>query len=237
MAIETYLAMTAAEIGFFSSLPQNLCWMACHFSPYGTGLTNLPRSLPKDSFLILNDRTPMWGHDPGIIAAQLQERVEGLRCRGVLLDFQRPDISETAALAKHLTEVLPCPVGVSESYAKGLDCPVFLPPVPVDISVEEYLTAWKNREIWLETALEGKEITLTPEGAASTPLPHTAPPEGCHRDEKLHCHYRITLREEIAQFSLHRTREDVQYLLEDAEKFGVTLAVGLWQEFAGHKTL
>lgn len=234
MAIEAYLAMTAAEISHFSPLPEKTGWMACHFSPYGTGLTNLPRSLPEGSLLILNDRTPMRGHDPETIALQLRERANALRCRGVLLDFQRPDISEIRLLAKRLTEALPCPVGVSESYARELDCPVFLPPVPLDTSVESYLKPWNNREVWLEIGMESMLITLTPEGARSTPLANQKPPDHFRRDEKLHCHYHIALTEETAQFSLHRTREDVDNLLEKARQFGVTLAVGLWQEFAEH---
>lgn len=230
MAISVYLAMTAAEFRSFSPLPENLGWMACHFSPYGTGLANLPQSLPEGSLLIVNDRTPMWGHDHQIIADQLRERVDALGCCGVLLDFQRPDISETGPLARFLSEALPCPVGVSESCAKGLDCPVFLPPVPVDTAPEDYLKPWQGREIWLELGLEGKCITLTPAGAVSTPLPCPEGSENCHRDERLRCHYSISLEEDAARFSLYRTREDVQNLLKAAEAFGVNTAIGLWQE-------
>ena len=42
MAIRQYLAMTAAEMTQAGSLPRHAAWMACHFSPYSTGLTNLP---------------------------------------------------------------------------------------------------------------------------------------------------------------------------------------------------
>ena len=54
MAIRTYLAMTASEFAKADPLPPHVAWMACHFSPYDSGLTNLPRKLPTNSLLILN---------------------------------------------------------------------------------------------------------------------------------------------------------------------------------------
>ena len=47
MAIKGYLAMTAAEIAAAGAPAYGLAYMACHFSPYGTGLVNLPRELPE----------------------------------------------------------------------------------------------------------------------------------------------------------------------------------------------
>lgn len=222
--------MTAAEITFFSPLPPKIGWMACHFSPYGTGLSNLPRHLPEGALLILNDRTPICGHDPEIIAKQLCERVEALKCRGVLLDFQRPDVTETGPLAGFLSGTLSCPVGVSERCAEGLGCPVFLPPVPADTAAEDYLRPWQGREIWLEMALEGMDILLTPDGARRVSMPCCEMPHGCFQDERIHCHYRFTLEEDMARCSLYRTREDMDALLAEAEALGVTRAVGLWQE-------
>ena len=52
MAIAQYLAMTAAEMIGSTFLPQKAAWMACHFSPYSTGLCNLPSALPPGSLLI-----------------------------------------------------------------------------------------------------------------------------------------------------------------------------------------
>ena len=46
MAIRPFLAMTAAEIRGTETLPPKTAWMACHFSPYSTGLSNLPKDLP-----------------------------------------------------------------------------------------------------------------------------------------------------------------------------------------------
>lgn len=234
MAIRRYFAMTAAEIRGNPLLPPGTAWMACHFSPYGTGLSNLPRDLPPDSLLILNDRTPIHGHDPERIAGQLAELLEALDCRGLLLDFQRPGVEETAALAGHLVKTLPCPVAVSDLYARELNCPVFLSPVPADMALGDYLAPWQGREVWLDLALDGEVITLTEEGAAAAPqLPGTVL-EGGLREETLHCHYQIALSDSAANFSLWRTAEDLERLLAEAEELGVTTAVGLYQELHGH---
>ena len=230
MAIRRYLAMTAAEMRTISVFPGEIAWMACHFSPYCLGISNLPRTLPPGSLLILDDITPIHGHDPQQIAGQLRERIDALRCSGLLLDFQRPDYEEAAALAKFLTQALPCPVAVSELYAADADCPVFLPPVPPSVPLEEYISPWKGREIWLEMALGGEVITLTPGGASTTPLPLEESCAGGHGDEVLHCHYHIAVEEEQARFTLFRTQDDLKKLLEEAEELGITNAVGLFQE-------
>lgn len=231
MAIAQYFAMTAAEIRANGPLPSGLAWMACHFSPYGTGLSNLPNALPPDSLLILNDRTPIHGHDPARIARQLEERITALSCQGLLLDFQRPGEPETAALVRYLTDTLPCPVIISDKYGDGLDCPVFLPPVPPDTALSAHLAPWQGRKLWLDITLEGIALTLTKEGACAVPLPRPFPVTKGRREETLHCHYRIDLPDSAAKFTLWRTAADLEELLEEAERLGVTAAVGLYQEF------
>ena len=114
MAIRPFLAMTAAEIRGTETLPPKTAWMACHFSPYSTGLSNLPKALPPGSMVILDDITPIHGHDSETIAAQLRPRLDALKCSGVLLDFQRPGYEEAELLAGRLSEALPCPVGQGE---------------------------------------------------------------------------------------------------------------------------
>lgn len=230
MALPLYLAMTAAEMRGNAALPSKLAYMACHFSPYETGLSNCPKTLPEGAMLILNDRTPIHGHEHELIAAQLMELVEKWKCSSVLLDFQRAEAEETAKLAKVIVDTLPYPVGVSESYADKLPCPVFLPAVPPDTPLKDYLRPWQGREIWLEAALDGIEIALTEQGAASVPLPFCKALPNTHWDEVLHCHYHIHTEESQARFTLYRTHEDVDAILEEAAGMGVSLAVGLWQE-------
>ena len=233
MAMEPILAMTAAEMRNISDFPPRIAWMACHFSPYGLGLSNLPAELPPGSLLIVDDFTPPHGHDPVLITEQLTLCAEKLLCGAILLDFQRQDCPETAALAKHLTETLPCPTALSESYADDLDCPIFLPPVPPSIPLEEHITPWQGREIWLEIGLWGEILTLTQQGCKVTPLPcPDADLEG-FSDQQLHCHYTIETNEKSAGFTLWRNWEDIGKLLEEAETLGVTTAVGLFQELHG----
>lgn len=230
MALPLYLAMTAAEMGGNTVFPGKTGYMACHFSPYGTGLSNLPKAMPPEGMLILNDRIPICGHDKRMITNQLAELTDIHSCACILLDFQRPEVEETAELAHSIVQALSCPVGVAELYARQLNCPIFLPPVPLDISLGEYLAPWEGREVWLEAALETSEITLTEEGCTTSPLPGGVLTDGCHRDCTLHCHYEISISPEHARFTLHRAREDLDALLEEAETLGVTRAVGLWQE-------
>lgn len=232
MAIEPFLAMTAAEIENSSILPSKICWMACHFSPYGTGLSNLPRSLPEGSLLILNDRTPIHGHDPVQIEQELKSCSDSCAPIALLLDFQRQGCKETAALVRHLLQTLPYPVVVSDIYAGEQECPVFLPPVPPSAGLESHISLWESRDIWLELGLDGEELRLTEEGCTATSLPNFSPPEKFHRDERLHCGYHIEVGEDV-RFTLWRTMDDLRALMAEAEKLGISNFVGLYQEL-GH---
>ena len=231
MVLPLYLAMTAAEIRANTDFPPNIGYMACHFSPYGTGLSNCPMHLPEGSMLILNDRTPIHGHDHGLIADQLTELVEKLRCDSVLLDFQRVDVPELSLLAQKLSAALPCPVGVSDLYAADSDCSIFMPPVMPDTPLSEHLAPWQGRDIWLDISTEGLEITLTEKCASTVRLPRQILP-ACHGDTALHCHYRIDVGENI-RFTLFRTEQDLQDLLAEAKHLGISRAVGLYQEWNG----
>lgn len=234
MAIMPFIAMTAAEIRGNPVLPGQIAWMACHFSPYGPGLSNLPRTLPPGSLLMVDDVTPIRGHDPQSILDQLGACAERLSCRGILLDFQRPDVEETAALVEVLTEDLPCPVAVSHCYAGSGSFPVFLPPVPPSELPERYFAPWTGREIWLELALDGMEVTVTESGAAFLPLTAASPTEPEFFEETLLCRYHCDVQEDAVRFTLRRAAGDLERLLSEAEKYGVTHAVGLYQELNRH---
>ena len=230
MAIEPILAMTAAEMRNCSVFPPKIAWMACHFSPYGLGLSNLPKDLPPGSLLMVDDMTPPHGHDAGFIARQLSACVDALQCCGVLLDFQRAGCKETQAIARHLSASLPCPAAVSECYAGDLDCPVLLPSLPPSVPLKEHLVPWKGRNIWLELGLEGELLTLTEAGCEVTPLPYPDMEAVGFADEELHCHYAIETNETSARFTLWRTMNDLEELLAEAETLGISGTVGLYQE-------
>lgn len=230
MTVSRYLAMTAAELHAAQTLPPQLAYMACHFSPYGLGLSNCPEQLPQGSILIVNDRTPISGHDPGVILEQLCRLTDAFKCDSVLLDFQRPGCTETADLCSVLISKLPCPTGVSDLYADGLSCPVFLPPPVINQPLQEFLASWAGREIWLEAALDAACITVTEQGSRYTPQVYAAPEEACFTEEALHCHYRQEVGEDKITFHLYRTEDDLKALLEEAESLGVKKAVGLYQQ-------
>ena len=230
MEIRHYLAMTAAEIAAVPTLPEKCAWMACHFSPYGTGLSNLPSALSAGSLLILNDRIPICGHDPRRIAAQLRQSAEALGCFGVLLDFQQEDSSELKALSRCLTEVLPFPVIVCDTYAPELDCPVFVRPCPHHIPLQEHIVPWSGRELWLDLAANAQTLLLTKNGTHIRPHCPGDLPSGGYAEEALHCHYAIAMDGDCVRFTFWRTEDDLTGLTEEAERLGITTFVGLYQE-------
>ena len=227
MEIRRFLAMTGKELAQAGSVLSPIGWMACHFSGDG-GITNVPSILPSHSLLILDDSTPPQNVKINHIRETIGAALHRCNCYGLLLDFQRRDFPENQAVAKDLVS-LPFPVAVSEPYGNDLSCPIFLPPPPLDMPLREYLAPFQGREIWLEMALGTLTLTLTPQGCArkagdccQDPLPFS--------DESLHCRYRIDCENKSAVFTLKRTKEDLHSLLKEAEGFGVTHAVGLYQE-------
>lgn len=228
MGISHYLAMTAEEIAAAETLPQRLAYMACHFSLYGTGITCLPETLPNKAMLILNDRIPFRAHDPRQIAKELAQAIEALHCDCLLLDFQRQDTPKD--LGNALADALPCPIGIAEGFADGTQCAIFLPPVPPDKILGEYLKPWAGRDIWLEAEPEAVKVTVDSNGSHRSFLSQADAGPHCFTDGTLHCSYRTEVFPDRAEFTLQRTPEDLQRLLEEAEALGVTTAVSLYQQ-------
>jgi hypothetical protein len=232
MAIRQFLAMTPGEMLGAEVLPENLGWMGCQFSASGKGLTQIPEALPKGSLLIITDQTPPDGHDPKQIQEEAAAVVEKLECCGILLDFQRPCIEESAIIAEQILENAPCPVAISEHYSQKLDCPVFLPPVPSYMPPEDFLRPWQGREIWLELALDGMDISVAKDGSTYIPVPYPTLSGYIHQDSQLHCHYSMDVTKDAIRFHLMRMKADISPLLTACEAYGVTTSVGLFQEIA-----
>ena len=230
MEIPLFLAMTAAEFRIAAEIPAHPAWMACHFSAYGTGISNLPRELPAGAMLMLNDRTPICGHDPEDVAKPLCDTAQRLECDSIVLDFQREGQEELTDVIRAVLDRAHCPVGVSAPYAEGFDCPVLVPPIDPHISPQEALAPWEGRELWLELSTEGTQIAVTEAGSRYTPLTHYLPGEGAHYEPLLHCHYEIIVEENRIFFNLGRTEEDRETLQNAVKALGVTRTVALWQE-------
>ena len=235
MALPLYLAMTGAEFQQTEPLPEHVAWMACHFSAYTTGLSNFPTVLPEGSMLIVNDRTPPSGHDPCLIAAQLQQFAEQWHPCGILLDCQRPGDPLTAQIVKAVTDALSCPVGVAQAYAEDLSCPVFLDPVPLHISLAEHIAPWQGHPIWLDAALDCEQIGVYPDGSRISPLLPAEPAEDGFEESTLHCRYRIKQFDDHLLFTLWRTEHCLSALLQEAESLGIEKAFGLYQQLGSKK--
>ena len=222
-----FLAQTASE--FALKLPEwaKKAWMACHFSSYGTGLSNFPRDLPEGSMVIVNDRIPIFGHDPERILHQLRALVADQKVSHVLLDFQRPGEPAAAEVARAIAEGLPCPVGITPAYAEGLDCAVCLPPLPPHRHPEDWMAPWGSRPLWMELAPVCRAYTINQDGCqwADAPWDGTFP----HWDEEAKCHYRIEQGQDHICFTLKRGQEELELLRKTT---GIVCFVGLYQEFA-----
>ena len=178
--------------------------------------------------LILNDRIPVHGHQPERIVRQLEAFIGQNPVTSLLLDLERPDNPLTQQIAAAICDALPCPVAVTEVYGKDLSCPVFLKIPPYE-SVGHFCEKWEGRDLWLDAAMECARVRITEVGAEvltaeapADPLPYF--------HEGLCAHYGMVLSDDHVTFTINRDRQDVVKLLEEAEKFGVTCSVGLWQQ-------
>ena len=230
METTIYLAMTAAEYMAAQTLPAHPAWMACHFSAYSTGLSNCPAYLPPHSVVMVNDRTPIWRHDPARILTQLKQMTEDFSLAGVVLDFQRPDHWETEQLTGILVTELGCSVAVSETYAGKFECPVFLSTPPLHTPLKEYLQSWDGREIWLEAVLCEETLTVTKDGCRQEEKLELSPQQLPFLDENLICRYGFKADTNQAMFTLRREKQELDMLLHRAAEMGITKAIGLYQQ-------
>lgn len=230
MIFPIYLAMTAQEFRHCGCPPPYMAWMACHFSSYGKGLSNIPEQLPENALLIINDRTPPHSHDPEVIVTQLLTAVDTLRPCGVLLDFESTPAEQALPMAQALQAGLPCPVGLPAGYDGQWEGPIFLPPIPPYQPVEEALSAYRGKNLWLELEWGVTTLTLHSEGC-QIGSGEGMPDLPVFADENLHCHYTHKTEQAQCVFSLQRTREDTVQMLSQAQELGVSLAVGLYQQY------
>lgn len=230
MVLPLNLALTPLEISAQQTYLSPISYMGCSFSPYTLGLSGIPSELPEGSMLIVNDRMSCQGHSADLVVDQLQKAVCDLHCESILLDFQRPPEPESELMVQRVVESLPCPVAVTEEYALGLCCPVFLSPAPLHLPLVSHLAPWRNREIWLEAALGQCEINVTKQGVTVVSQFPVDGLSGGFFEENLCCQYRTKIGESHVAFTLFDTPESLKKKLELAASLGVKRAVGLWQE-------
>ena len=230
MRIRCYLAMTGAEFSATPQLSHPVAWMACHFSSYGTGLSNLPPKLPKGSVVIVNDRTPPQGHNMDTVVSQLQQIREAQEDVSFLFDFQRPDDKELTSLVSRLEQLTDCPIAISEIYGKSTSHAVFLQAPPPHASLKKHVADWQNRELWLELALETEKAVVTHDGCRFERAENQALKKPFFYDKALACHYRTHIFSDRVEFMLQRNGETIPLLLQEAEELGIKTAVGLYQQ-------
>jgi hypothetical protein len=230
MPIVCYLAMTGAEFSVCGQLPAHIGWMACHFSPSGPGLSNIPKDLPENSILLLDDSFPFHDHEPDCILEQLQQAISDLKIKAVILDFQREKDTAMQALVSLLHAKLPCPVVATPPYAKER-MPVFLPPCPLHIPLEKHLAPYKGRQIWLDTTPLPLELTVTSQGTTYRTIQTVPCASKTHWDSTLYCNYGITMESDRIRFALHRDHVAFQKWISHAESLGITGIIGLYQEW------
>lgn len=226
MFSNVYLASTQREIEEF--LPKKAAYLSCHFSSSGKGLSNLPQRLPEDSLLLVDDSMPVYGHETALVAEQLCALVAQFSPKAILLDFQRGWSAEAQEMAQAILRSVPCPVAVTESYAKALGCAVFLSAVPADVRLEKHLSPWLEQGVFLELSTCGLAIEMTQNGCKKAPLGAQA--ELPLYDNKLFCHYAVQVLSDKTAFTLARTGEDLAALADEALRLGAMGAVGLFQE-------
>lgn len=230
MAIAMYLAMTAAEFSTCEHLPAHIAWLACHFSPSGPGLSNMPKSLPAHSLLMVDDSIPFQNHQPDYILQQLQEAISAFDVQAIILDLQRPRDPDVQALVARLQQALPCPVAAPPEYALE-DSPAFLPPCPLNKPLKEYLSPYQGRQVWLDAAPLPIQITVTAGGCTCQTLPVGQSWDAPHQESTLHCNYSIAPQDDRIIFTLRRDADAFCDWLQEAESLGVTAAIGLYQEW------
>jgi len=230
MALPLYLAMTVAEICRNRTMPQHMAYMACHFSPCGPGLTNLPIWLPEGAILVLDDRLPTGNQEPEICAAEVLALINQWDCAGLLLDFQRPTSPEEEAMVTALASTLPCPVAVTEGYAHLTQGPVLLPPLSPDMPLASRISPWQGRELWMDFAPASLCLILTEDGCERKEVSFPEKVVSFY-DDSLCCHYAIQCNEQAVYFFLERGREELNALLNQAEELGISRALGLYREW------
>lgn len=230
MDLSIYPAFAGAELEAMLRYTGKTAWLGCHLSAYGNGITPLPAALKHCDLLVLTDEMPPDGHDPKEVASELWSQAKTLGCERILLDFQRPPSEESMQIIHCVLEKAFVPVGVTPKHAQQLSCPVFLPPPPLWTPLEEAISPWTGREVWLEIAPESGCVTLTKDG--SSYAPSETKPDYPFTDHRLCLSYKTEVYANKASVFLHRGISNLPCWLKQADTLGIRAAVGLYQQLS-----
>ncbi len=187
-----------------------------HFSVSGPGLSSRPHRLPPGSLILLDDQTPWNGHSLEAVCQETTDVLLRTGAAGLLLDFERPPTDETACLAQCLIQCCQeagCPIGMPPDYLGSGGGRRLPPPLPCHRTPEQALAPYHGREIWLEAAAGGCQVTL----GADTPAicPGRPPPPG-GRVRTVHRIYRPTPM--LCRYFSYPTDSGLQLALYDTEE-------------------
>ena len=222
--------MMDTEMQDIPSLPPRIARMGCTFDPDGPGLSDIPTAFFQHGMLIVDDRHPIRGHDPNLVAGVLADAADRLGIDCILLDFERPPTAASQAIAARLAKALPCPVGMPPDYGASLDCALFLPPCPLHVPMEAYLKPWQHREVWMEARILRQTITVTQQGTVyGIPAPGDNLTGG-HFDNLLRCQCVTEIADDKVVFTLYDTPESLRKKWNHPN---ISRVIGLFQDWDG----
>ena len=105
---------------------------------------------------------------------------------------------------------------------------MLISPSPLWLTLDAHLAPWQDRQIWLEAILEDAIVTVTKDGSQYSPCVHHK--ETPFYNEALCVSYAVEEGEDCLRFYLHRGKEELNKLLQQANRKGVKNAVGLFQQ-------
>ena len=230
MVLPLYLAMTGREILAAQPSASRCAYMACHFSPYGLGLSNLPKALPEGAVILLSDRIPPGGHDAEVVVAQLEELVRQFQPKAIVLDLETAGNGFCRELAVKCSGISGAEITVAAAYAKDLPCSVFVGAGALWTPAEKLLKPWQGRKLWVEAVLQRGLVTVTDQGAGYEELPWEPPEEELPVDEDLQVAYRIRQTKDAVEVMLWRGKEQLPKWMEKLEQLGAEGFLGLYQQ-------
>jgi hypothetical protein len=204
--------------------------MACHFSPYGLGLSNLPRQLPEGAVILVSDRIPPGGHDAGVVVSQLEELAQQFHPKAIVLDLERTGDDFCAELAAKCDSISGTETVVAAAYAEGLQCSVFLGAAQLWTPAEQWLRPWSGRRIWAECVLQRALVRITEDGAVYRELPWEPPRQEVLADGQQAVVYGVREQADAVEVMLWRGKEQLALWMEKLEKLGVEHFLGLYQQ-------